>query len=524
MATIIDSLVVLLGLDASNYKKGREQAEKETKETARVAKGSADEITKSLAEVGKTIAGLFLGFESATGFAKFLGNVNASEAALGRTAANIGMNVHELNKWGNAVELAGGSAADAQAAFIQLTNDAEKFFVTGEASNLIKTLQQYGISLKDSNGQLRNRGEIFEELANKTAIYGRQYQNFLFKQAGLQQGEIDYLALTRAEREQKLALAERDNAVTEETVRKAQELQMYWRNIGLQIQAAGQMILTAVTPTVEQLLKVFGGVDGAVDGFAAGLKVVGTIAIGIKAIFANIGDWIGANAASVMALLHGDFKGAANILRLHEKAQAERDEKTGADINDLWEGRTSLAQANTVARSGGGAPVSDTGTTTYRNHNPGNLRPYRAGQPVDSRGFRVFGSDAEGRAALDSDIDAKRAEGLNTIAQIIAKYAPPSENDTPAYIAAVAKAVGKGANEQLGRADIGPLIDAIVAHEGAQIRTANRGAAGNTNTTTVQVDKIEVHSATADPRAVAEQVPSAIKRKIAVTQADTGQS
>ena len=46
MATVIDSLVVLLGLDASNYKKGREQAEKETGETARKAKAAADQITK----------------------------------------------------------------------------------------------------------------------------------------------------------------------------------------------------------------------------------------------------------------------------------------------------------------------------------------------------------------------------------------------------------------------------------------------------------------------------------------------
>ena len=74
-------------------------------------------------------------------------------------------------------------------------------------------------------------------------MYGRQYQNFLLKQAGLQQGEINYLALTKSERAEKLALAERDNAVTDETVKKAAELQMYWRNIGLQVQAAGQMIL-----------------------------------------------------------------------------------------------------------------------------------------------------------------------------------------------------------------------------------------------------------------------------------------
>ena len=74
-STVIDALIVTLGLDAANYKKGRETAEKETSETARKSQLAADQITKSLTEVGKTIASLFLGFESATGFAKWLGDL-----------------------------------------------------------------------------------------------------------------------------------------------------------------------------------------------------------------------------------------------------------------------------------------------------------------------------------------------------------------------------------------------------------------------------------------------------------------
>ena len=91
MPTIIDSLIVKLGLDASNYKKGREQAERETGETTRKVKGASEDISKSLLEVGRNIAGLFLGFEAASGFTKFLGNLNAGEASLGRTAKTAGL-------------------------------------------------------------------------------------------------------------------------------------------------------------------------------------------------------------------------------------------------------------------------------------------------------------------------------------------------------------------------------------------------------------------------------------------------
>lgn len=315
MATVIDSLVVLLGLDASNYKKGRETAEKETKETARKSKAAADDITKSLVDVGRQVAVLMLGFDSAIGFGKWLGALNAGEAALGRTSANIGMSAHELNKWGNAVELAGGSATDAQAAFTQLTEDFQKMNTTGEQSQLLQFLRARSVNIRDANGNLRDQGQIFEELADKTAQYGRQYQVTMFKQAGLSQGYINYLVQQRDIRNDQLRTAERDNAVTDETVKKAAELQQYWRNIGLQISAAGQMILTAITPTLTQVLKIFGDVNAESEEFTTGLKLIGSAAVVIKNLFVGMGDAIGGAAAAIGAALHGDFKGAAAILK-----------------------------------------------------------------------------------------------------------------------------------------------------------------------------------------------------------------
>lgn len=514
-STVIDSLVVLLGLDASNYKKGRETAEKETSETARKAKAGADDITKSLTEVGRTIAGLFLGFETATGFAKWLGNLNAGEAALGRTAQNIGMSAHELNRWGNAVELAGGSAADAQTAFSQLTEDFQKMNATGEQSALLQFLRARNVNIRDANGALRNQGEIFEELADKTAQYGRQYQVTMFKQAGLQQGYINYLVQTKREREDDLRTAERANAVTDESVKKAAELQLYWRNVGLQIQAAGQMILTAVTPVMEQVLKIFGDVNVQSDEFTTGLKLIGSAAVVIKNIFVGMGDAIGGAAAAIGAALHGDWKGASAILRDQSARSKERNEKEASDLLDLWEtkGNTAAKQANVVSGSGGGY-VPPAGTKAARFNNPGNI--------LDAQGNeRKYGSLAEGQAALEHDLQVKMRRGLKTVDAIIEAYEGGDNvrNNIPAYIADVKKRLGKN---ELSESDIKQLSLAISTHESGPSAAKNGG--GNDHSTTVQVDKIEIHSPSADPRAVAEQVPAAIQRKFTVTQADTGQA
>ena len=544
MPTVIDSLVVLLWLDDSNYKKGRQTAEKETAETARKSKIAADEITKSLTEVGRTIAGLFLGFESATGFAKWLGSLNSGEAALGRTAANIGMSAHELNKWGNAVELAGGSAQDAQSAFSQLTQDFQKMNATGEQSALLQFFRARGVNIRDENGALRDQGQLFEELADKTARYGRAYQSTMLAQVGLSQGYLNYLVQAKDLREQQLAISERDNAVNDESVRKAAELQMYWRNIGLQIQAAGQMILTAVTPMMMQLLRVFGDINAQSQEFTTGLKLIGSAAIIIKNIFAGFGDALGGAVASlaaktrgigeaVAAAATGDWKTAAralaagfreghDILADQGAQSAARNAKEAADLNDLWSGQTAAQSAATVTGAatgpGTGGYIPPAGSKAARFNNPGNIQDAYGNE-------RYYASPAEGEAALEKDLAAKMRRGLRTVDAIIEAYEGGDNvrNDIPTYIADVRKRLGKN---ELTTDDIKNLAQAIAMHESGPTpglaATLAGGSGPRDNSVTVTTGDIVINTPSADPRAVAAEVPAAIQRKYAVTQADTG--
>lgn len=73
-----------------------------------------------------------------------------------------------------------------------------------------------------------------------------------------------------------------------------------------------------------------------------------------------------------------------------------------------------------------------------RNNNPGNLRAYAAGQPVDSRGIRIFPSYQDGYNALLSQEQINIGKGL-TLAEFFAGktgvypgYAPASDNNNPA--------------------------------------------------------------------------------------------
>lgn len=109
-----------------------------------------------------------------------------------------------------------------------------------------------------------------------------------------------------------------------------------------------------------------------------------------------------------------------------------------------------------------------------RNNNPGNIRKSKddwqglaADQPDGA--FFTFESPVAGiRALAKILLNYQRKKGLHTIHDIISRWAPPSENDTAAYIAQVAKHVGCAPEAMLTLSDrttLFLLVEAIIQHE-----------------------------------------------------------
>jgi hypothetical protein len=96
-------------------------------------------------------------------------------------------------------------------------------------------------------------------------------------------------------------------------------------------------------------------------------------------------------------------------------------------------------------------------------NNPGNLRPQGA-----STGFQQFGSPEEGLAAIDRNLQSYGKQGVNTLSGIITKWAPPTENNTAAYITDASKRLGVDPNQPLNMGDARvrqAVGTAIILHE-----------------------------------------------------------
>ncbi len=97
------------------------------------------------------------------------------------------------------------------------------------------------------------------------------------------------------------------------------------------------------------------------------------------------------------------------------------------------------------------------GSHSWRNRNPGNLRPTLVTQPADSAGYRTFLSLSDGWIALVMDLQAKigGSHGLtpaSTLLNLLSIYAPVGDSNNPG---AYAKFVAAHLTYCLGR-DITP--------------------------------------------------------------------
>lgn len=118
-------------------------------------------------------------------------------------------------------------------------------------------------------------------------------------------------------------------------------------------------------------------------------------------------------------------------------------------------------------------------TCGERNNNPGNIRPGSNWQGMTgtatcglSGSFVVFSDPVYGIRAIAKDLLTKYGRGLDTIRKIITVYAPPSENDTEAYIQSVSASVGIYPDSLLNLHDSTTLIHfvyAIIRHENGRV-------------------------------------------------------
>ncbi|MFJ5452943.1 lytic transglycosylase domain-containing protein [Pectobacterium jejuense] len=150
-----------------------------------------------------------------------------------------------------------------------------------------------------------------------------------------------------------------------------------------------------------------------------------------------------------------------------------------------------------------------------RNNNPGNLNfAGQAGATLERPGgrFARFDTAFDGLRAMGRQLSLYAQRGINTVEGIISTWAPSSENDTGAYVNAMAKRLGVHPQAALNLQNpqvLGGLMNGIIHHEnGRNIYSSdliNRAATSVTGPSINQETNITVYGAT-DAQATADAI------------------
>jgi hypothetical protein len=242
--SVIDSLVVTLGLDSKGFAEG--------------VKGS----TEQLAGFTRKLVGMFVavkGIEDVVGYFK---DLHAQLAEIGFTSKNLGVAGTELKKLGEVSELFGGQMTDAADSVQGLQASIFNLRYKGQISENLVMLQRFGVAYLDASGHARKFRDVAidasKAIDREAKLHGLDAggRTQLAQSMGFTGGLASAVAQGGKGLEKALAEAQVDQrALTEKTIQGQVDLDRSMTRLHESVAAQSSVILAKLTPAIEQVEK-----------------------------------------------------------------------------------------------------------------------------------------------------------------------------------------------------------------------------------------------------------------------------
>jgi hypothetical protein len=148
------------------------------------------------------------------------------------------------------MEQSGGSAESMTTALQGMTQDMNRFMLTGQGT-LAQVLRPIGISLFDNNKQLKSAGQLMLELADATkGMDPARATAFLSMIPGMNGDSISLILRGRKEMEEMLKVSRQIGGTTEQSAEAARRYQQDVANLDRSMSSLGRTLLTLVAPAL----------------------------------------------------------------------------------------------------------------------------------------------------------------------------------------------------------------------------------------------------------------------------------
>lgn len=261
MATVVDSLVVELGLDPTNLSKGSAEAlrslramEENAKKQADLVEDSSKRSVNSLATVQRTLLGVGA-LIGANSMRKFTADIVTSDAALGRLAYQVKDTAKNLSTWEQAVRLAGGTQDGFRGTVSKLSNELHAFAITGQ-SEIIAYFRSLGVAVEDEKGNMRGMTDILVDVNRAIEKFGDPAKaGAVMRMLGLDEGTINLLIRGESYMKKLIAESMRLGSVSQQNTEQAQALEQSFTKLNIAAANFGRYVSELVGPDALKALK-----------------------------------------------------------------------------------------------------------------------------------------------------------------------------------------------------------------------------------------------------------------------------
>jgi hypothetical protein len=298
--SILDTFLILFESNADDVKKGAKEAQDATRkldDDLKHANDTSGKLGKSFLAAAKTFA---IAATAAFSVGRIAGAVFAQAQlsdALGKTADALGVNVEDLDAWGQAAARSGGSAAGFESSLGALNRGMAEFSTKG-TSRVAPFFDQLGISMTDASGKIRPVMDLLPELADAFEGLSKQESTGLGEKLGLDAGTIMLLQSGRRAVEDLVDRQKSLGVITKEQAEIAAKFNDQWDDTGQIFRglyvAIGTMILPALTSFLQgfEAVAVFMRENGTfIEGFFIAIGSVLTVVYTPSVIAAAAATW-----------------------------------------------------------------------------------------------------------------------------------------------------------------------------------------------------------------------------------------
>lgn len=272
MATVIDSLVVELGLDPTKFTKGQQQAVDALRKLQETAEKSSKGIQHGFDQLGNQLSGLttyalkFTGaLLGARGLEDTFVKITQQNNSLSKTAEIIGVNAEELSKWEGVARRAGGSVEEIRGAFQGAAKAISEINVTGPNTEFFQWLNKLGVNFRnftDQKGQLSDFTGFFEKIAEGMKNLPAGERVLASNALGLGNQNIVLFNQGAAVVKQMLADQEKIGYATADQVENSRALVREWITLQEHMENSARILVDKIGPTIMAILKAFNAAYG----------------------------------------------------------------------------------------------------------------------------------------------------------------------------------------------------------------------------------------------------------------------